>query len=116
MSLEGGVGESGGVTAFTSRCWKEGGVKGDGDSAMNIYVGSFEHKGGKGLTGGIGWSHCGGEEGGGIIGGGHCEWAWSTSTYQTKKQPKDTCEEGTRFPLVERKKLLREVVRLQKSS
>lgn len=33
-----------------------------------------------------------------------------------KKQPKDTCEEGTRFPLVERRKLLRGVVRLQKSS
>ena len=51
MSLEGGVVESGGVTALTSRCWKEGGVKGEGDSAMNIYVGSFEHKGGKGLRG-----------------------------------------------------------------
>ena len=58
------MGGLGGVTALTSRCWKEGGVKGEGDSAMDIYVRSFEHKGeGKGLTGGIGWSRYGGEGG-----------------------------------------------------
>ena len=109
------MGESVGVTASTSRCRKEGGVDGEGDSAMEIYVGSFEYKGeGKGLTGGIGWSRCSGEERRGIIGGRRCEWVWSTST-SNKKQPKDTYEEGTRFSLMERRKLLREVAALQKS-
>ena len=38
------MGESGGVTASTSGCGEEGGVKGRGDSAMGIGVRSFEYK------------------------------------------------------------------------
>jgi len=77
---------------------ESGGVKGEGDTAMDIYVGSFEHKGeGKGLTGRIGWSRCGGEEGGGIIGGGRCEWMRSMSTYQIKNNPEILARRGHGF-------------------
>lgn len=56
-------------------------MKGKGDSASEIGIKSFEQRARKELTGGIGWSRCGGEKGGGIIGGRRCGLIYPTSIF-----------------------------------
>ena len=88
------MGVSGGVTASASGCGEGEGVKGNGDSAVKVHLSLRKVKRKKRLTGGIGWSCCGGEEMGGIIGGWHCERMWSMSIDPIENNPRKLTRGG----------------------